>query len=119
MKDETSEIRAENGRILCRTDNIENQFDQNLRRHYWIDVIATDYDESGNNPQTRMIYSVKVHHTRKELEQHAEQLARNYIKEHFEIEVIARVESFSLIWMMHTDEKGTESDEHGQIRFKM
>lgn len=119
MKDETNEIRAENGRILYRTENIENQFDQSLRRHYWIEVTATDYDESGNNPDTRIIYSVKVHQTRKELEQFAKQLAMNYISSHYEIEVSAKVEPFSLIWMMHTDEKGTESDEHGQIRFKM
>jgi hypothetical protein len=119
MKDETNEIRAENGRILYRTENIENQFDHRHRRHYWIEVTATDYDESGNNPDTRIIYSVKQHFTRKELEQFAEQLARNYIRSHHEIEVSARVEPFSLIWMMHTDEKGTESDEHGQIRFKI
>jgi hypothetical protein len=31
--------------------NIDSQFDGTMRRHYQIQIIATDYDADGDNPE--------------------------------------------------------------------
>lgn len=105
--------------IQMTKENLDCQFDQYRRHHYYLNVIAEDYDADGNHPVYNVVYSIRVHMTRKELEQAAEHLTNHHIQKHHGITVEALPDSFNVLTAEHTTPKGTEADETGQIRFSL
>lgn len=105
------------GNIKIIKSDLDARFDPASRKHLYISVKALDYDENGNNPVCNVVYAVRVHMNRKELETAAEHLIDQYIKNHYGVTVEAIPDAFDVIEALHIDDEGTEQTERGQIRF--
>lgn len=110
---------TQEGNVIFREYNIENQFDGKSRRHYTIRVTTEDYDPTGENSTWNVVFKKFVHLSASELIEMCKHLVKNYAQDHFAVHAVVTPEQFEVCNSWQTTDKGTTVSEDGQIGFKL
>lgn len=111
--------------VILRTYNVDNQFDPDMRRHYFVKLVATDYDDEGNNPYETVLYQGIQHSTQKELMEFARMQTVTKIGNHTSVSFVAYPRDFTVMECFHNEyvsdnlQKNTKVSGDGQIGFKL
>lgn len=111
--------------VILRTYNVDNQFDPDMRRHYFVKLVATDYDDEGNNSYETVLYQGIQHYTQKELMEFARMQTVTKIGNHTSVTFVAYPRDFTVTECFHNEyisdnlQKNTKVSDDGQIGFKL
>lgn len=111
--------------VILRTYNVDNQFDPDMRRHYFVKLVATDYDDEGNNSYETVLYQGIQHSTQKELMDFARMQTVTKIGNHTSVTFVAYPRDFAIMECFHNEyvsdklQKNTKVSDDGQIGFKL
>ena len=111
--------------VVLHTYNIDANFEPECRNHYEVKIVATDWDETGNNRAETVEWQGVQFFNRGELEKWAREQVLRHLKDHHEISCIVYPYSFSCCRAFHDRHRkgkilgNTKVAEDGQIGFRL
>jgi hypothetical protein len=111
--------------VILRTHNVDNQFDPDLRRHYFVLLTAEDYDAEKDITRETVLYQCIQHFTQKELAEFGRAQTVTKVGDHERVYFTAYPREFTMFECFHNEyvsdnlQKNTKVSGDGQIGFRL